>query len=79
MVTWSNLLNRPNIGYEQILKMLELSNVSIHSDYKNIEEVLEQVEISLKYEGYIKLQLEQIEEFKKTEQMKIPAFVELTF
>ncbi|MBQ8298487.1 MAG: tRNA uridine-5-carboxymethylaminomethyl(34) synthesis enzyme MnmG [Clostridia bacterium] len=32
----------------------------------------EEVNIELKYEGYINLQLEQIEEFKKLEQKKIP-------
>ena len=37
------------------------------------EDEQEEVNIEIKYEGYIKLQLEQIEEFKKTEQMKIPA------
>ena len=36
------------------------------------EEEREEVNIEIKYEGYIKLQLEQIEEFKKTEKMKIP-------
>ncbi len=33
----------------------------------------EEVNIQVKYEGYIKLQLEQIEEFKKLEQKKIPS------
>ena len=36
------------------------------------EEEREEVNIEIKYEGYITLQLEQIEEFKKTEKMKIP-------
>lgn len=37
------------------------------------KEEREEVNIQLKYEGYIKLQLEQIEEFKKLEQKKIPS------
>ena len=36
----------------------------------------EEVNIQLKYEGYIKLQIEQIEEFKKIEQKKIPADID---
>jgi tRNA uridine 5-carboxymethylaminomethyl modification enzyme len=56
-------------------------------DYKQLEEIdtergeltfaeAEQVEIQLKYEGYIKLQLEQIEEFKKIEKKKIPVDID---
>lgn len=37
------------------------------------KEERDEVNIQLKYEGYIKLQLEQIEEFKKLEQKKIPS------
>ena len=36
------------------------------------DEVTEQVNIELKYEGYIKRQLKQVEQFKKTEARKIP-------
>ena len=36
----------------------------------------EEVNIQLKYEGYIKLQVEQIEEFKKIEQKKIPSDID---
>ena len=36
------------------------------------KEERDEINIELKYEGYIKLQLEQIEEFKKLEQKKIP-------
>ena len=36
------------------------------------KDVIEQVEISAKYEGYIVKQQQQIDEFKKMENMKIP-------
>lgn len=36
------------------------------------DEEMEEVNIELKYEGYIKLEVEQIKEFKKLEQKKIP-------
>ena len=35
-------------------------------------EVAEEVEIQVKYEGYIKLQESQVEKFKKLEQKKLP-------
>lgn len=36
------------------------------------EDIREEVEIQIKYEGYIKLQEEQVEKFKKLESKKIP-------
>ncbi len=36
------------------------------------EEVSEQVNISIKYDGYIKRQKKQVEQFKKLENKKIP-------
>ena len=40
------------------------------------EEVTEQVEIELKYEGYIKRQMSQVEKFRKMEHKKIPADID---
>lgn len=40
------------------------------------KEERDEINIELKYEGYIKLQLEQIEEFKKLEQKKIPGNID---
>ena len=36
------------------------------------EDVCEQVEINIKYDGYIRRQMKQVEQFKKLEQKKIP-------
>lgn len=59
------LIKRPEISY------LELSNLD--SNRPEIpENVYEQVEIQIKYEGYIKKQLNQVEQFKKLEKKKIP-------
>ena len=38
-------------------------------------DVIEQVEIEIKYEGYIERQLRQVEQFKKMEKKKIPVFL----
>ena len=36
------------------------------------EEVQEQVNINIKYDGYIKRQMKQVEQFKKLEKKRIP-------
>ena len=36
------------------------------------EDVKEQAELNIKYEGYIKIQLEQVEAMRKLEQKKLP-------
>ena len=39
-------------------------------------QVAEQVEISLKYEGYIKRQLAQVEQFRRLEEKELPADID---
>lgn len=60
----SDLLKRTEVKYEDIIKMSDI-NQNLSKD------VTEQVEIHIKYEGYIKLQLEQIQEFKELENKKL--------
>lgn len=61
----AGILRRPEISYESLLLL-----PAAHPDLP--EEVREQVEIQLKYEGYIKKQQAQVERFKKMEEKKIP-------
>jgi tRNA uridine 5-carboxymethylaminomethyl modification enzyme len=65
----SELLKRPELRYDDILNMAGLDN-GLSKDIK------EQVEILLKYEGYIKKQLEQVEKFKKMEEKKLPGDID---
>ncbi len=61
----TDMLKRPEITYDA---MAELD-----TERKPLpKSVTEQVEISIKYEGYIKRQLSQAEKFKKLENKKIP-------
>ena len=63
--TLAELLKIPELSYE-IIK-------DIDKDRKELpEDVKEQVNIELKYEGYIKRQLRQVEQYKKLENKKIP-------
>lgn len=61
----SDLIKRPELSYE-ILKPVD-KNRSELPKY-----ITEQVEIDLRYEGYIKRQLLQVEQFKKMEEKKLP-------
>lgn len=61
----ADLLKRPQIHYMDVLQFLE-SNPTLS------EQVCEQVEISIKYAGYIKKEEAQIAHLKKLEAKKIP-------
>mgnify|MGYP003293131355 CR=1 FL=1 len=60
-----DLLKRTELSYE---KLVEIDK----NRPKLTEEIAEEVEIQVKYEGYIKLQEGQVEKFKKLEKKKIP-------
>ncbi len=61
----AEILRRPEIKYEYLQE--------IDSAFPGLpEEVTEQVEIEIKYDGYIKRQLRQVEQFRKLEGKKIP-------
>ncbi len=61
----ADLLKRPEMNYSHI-KQLVPSEVELHPD------VEEQVEIQVKYEGYIEKSLQQVDKLKKMENKKIP-------
>ncbi len=60
-----DLLKRPELGYADIEKIIEKNDALT-------DEVKEQVEIQVKYEGYIKKAKEQVERMLKMEDKKIP-------
>lgn len=71
-----NLIKRPEITYKDILHLVEdkeeiLSLISCDSD-----EVLQQVEIELKYEGYIHKSMLQAQKAKTYDEMAIPKDVD---
>jgi len=63
--TLAELMCRPELSYE-ILAPLDPEREKLP------DEVIEQVEIEIKYEGYITRQLRQVEQYKKMEKKKIP-------
>ncbi|ADQ08303.1 glucose inhibited division protein A [Caldicellulosiruptor hydrothermalis 108] len=68
-VKLSDLLKRPELSYED-LKEIDPARPDLPWY------VQDEVEIEIKYEGYIKKQLERIEQFKKLENKKIPEWVD---
>ncbi len=63
--TLAELIRRPELSYEK-LKKIDQERPELSWD------VQEQVNINIKYDGYIRRQLKQVEQFKKTEEKKIP-------
>lgn len=63
-VSLLELLRRPELTYE-ILKEIDKERPLIKSD------IAEQIEIQIKYSGYIEKQLQQVERFKKLENRKL--------
>ncbi|SFI70507.1 tRNA uridine-5-carboxymethylaminomethyl(34) synthesis enzyme MnmG [Thermoflavimicrobium dichotomicum] len=68
-VELASLIKRPELGYR------EISLISPPPEPIS-PEVAEQVEIQLKYEGYIKKALQQVEKMKKMEEKRIPDWVD---
>ena len=62
---------------EQIEQLMELGRTQGYLTYAEIndllpEDVIEQININIKYDGYIKRQIKQVEHFKKLEKKRIP-------
>lgn len=70
-VTLAELIRRPEVGYANTAELdperPELSDA-----------VCEQVEVQIKYDGYIKKQIAQVEQFKKMEKKLIPENIDYT-
>ncbi|MBQ2980593.1 MAG: tRNA uridine-5-carboxymethylaminomethyl(34) synthesis enzyme MnmG [Lachnospiraceae bacterium] len=60
----AELIRRPELSYE-VLAEIDIDRPNIPAD------VIEQVNINIKYDGYIKRQLHQVEQFKKLEAKKL--------
>ncbi|MBS6194475.1 MAG: tRNA uridine-5-carboxymethylaminomethyl(34) synthesis enzyme MnmG [Clostridiales bacterium] len=64
--TLGELIRRPELTYES-LAPIDKKRPELRDDVK------EQVNINIKYDGYIQRQLKQVEQFKKMEKKQIPA------
>lgn len=65
----ADLISRPELSYE-LTAELDSERPKLSDD------VIEQVNINIKYDGYIKRQMKQVESYKKMEKKKIPATID---
>ena len=84
--TLAELIRRPELSYEGLEKIDKNRDVFhkcedkctnyVDNSRKNVDklvhEVVEQININIKYDGYIKRQQKQVEQFKKLETKRIP-------
>ena len=68
-ISLTELIRRPELSY-QALAPIDRGRPEFPADLK--EEIENQIDINIKYDGYIKRQLRQVEQFKKMEKKKIP-------
>jgi tRNA uridine 5-carboxymethylaminomethyl modification enzyme len=67
--TLAELIKRPELDYEKL--------TIIDKERQNLDpSVIEQVNINIKYDGYISRQLRQVEQFKKLENKRIPESID---
>lgn len=64
-MTMAQLLRRQEASYQELLKAFGMPFIPEN-------EIAEEVELQIKYEGYVRRQIQQIEKFKKLEQKLIP-------
>lgn len=67
--SFAELIRRPELSYRMLE---EIDEKRSRFPEELSDEVIDQVEISIKYEGYISRQKKQVEQFKKLENKKIP-------
>lgn len=61
----AQLLRRQEARYQELINIFEMPPVD--------EDIAEEVELQIKYEGYIQRQMRQVEKFKKLERKSIPS------
>jgi len=70
--TVAKLSKRPDLNLEELIRFVEVEEHEIVRQLLNDKTAFEQVEIELKYEGYIKRQYDLISKFEKYESLEIP-------
>ena len=66
-VSIADLIRRPELSYEKVAEI-----DTERPELELTEEIIEQIDITLKYEGYIERQQRQVDHFLKMEKKKIP-------
>lgn len=69
-VTLKEFLRRPTISYKDIKDIAKEMNIDFNLDFR--DDIEYQIEVSVKYEGYINKAYQMIEKAKKLDTLKIP-------
>ena len=69
----ANLLRRNELNIKELFSLDAFNGSGLVEEIRNNDEVLNQIEIDVKYEGYIRRQAEQVEQFNRMEDLRIPA------
>jgi tRNA uridine 5-carboxymethylaminomethyl modification enzyme len=69
----ADLLRRPNIGYDDLMSLKGLDGQNLAGPGVTDDSVKEQIEIQLKYAGYIDRQAKEVERHEYYENLKLPA------
>ncbi len=70
-MTMTELLRRPEVKLVQMQELARLAGVDMPVDFESLD-FTDEVELQIKYAGYIKRQQEQVDRFKKLERTKLP-------
>jgi tRNA uridine 5-carboxymethylaminomethyl modification enzyme len=70
-ITLAELLRRPEIGMTALQRLLHVSGTGLPSA-EDDPSVTEEIELHIKYSGYIKRQQEQVDRFRKLERTRLP-------
>jgi tRNA uridine 5-carboxymethylaminomethyl modification enzyme len=71
-VKLNGLVSRPQLSIEDVLEMSEEANLKAQKLLLDHEEIVEQAEIQVKYEGYILREEEQVNKQNRLEEVQIP-------
>ena len=71
--TLAEIIRRPELSYKCV-SPIDPKRPEFPEDLA--EEIIDQIDIAIKYDGYIKRQEKQVEQFKKLEKKKIPADID---
>jgi tRNA uridine 5-carboxymethylaminomethyl modification enzyme len=69
----ADLLRRPNVNYVSLMSMQSVDGRKFSTDEPLADAVREQIEIQLKYAGYIDRQAKEVERHEHFENLKLPA------
>ncbi|WP_194714451.1 tRNA uridine-5-carboxymethylaminomethyl(34) synthesis enzyme MnmG [Noviherbaspirillum soli] len=69
----ADLLRRPNVNYESLMSMQSVDGRKFSAEQPLADAVREQIEIQLKYAGYIDRQAKEVERHEHFENLKLPS------